>query len=701
MRRLAAKISALKKSARRATATCPKDKTYSIDVQAVTLCQKCAEINIEDNTAYSLSQLKRVRSSAQQGCPGCFFFLSIMQRHMQSASGELLVLLRRPDLTETKVLLRILRNEEDIIGHTVFLRLCSSYGKCLLVADTFRRIKKSGFEPLVSTECEDVDAELGRIIVTHAAEPQVLNLAKEWLHRCTSSHGQACALEKDAPSPTRLIHVPMDTNEPLSLRYTRDIRGLPYVALSYCWGRGSTFKTTPSTLKDRLSGFSTSDLPKVLQDAVYITREFGLQWLWIDALCIIQGDAADWSYESALMADTYGNATFVISADLADDVDKGIFLPRNQPVSHRFGIDGLEGLCLQRESVIRGSLLQEPLSWRGWAFQERILAPRILHFLNDQMAWECNTTFYREGMRVRGSYQDKDFGKFKFTPYVHQKRTSGRTPTTGYGDEIDLQLRLKSWNDIVKGLKKRFFTVESDTLPAISGLATAIQVPGLGQYFAGVWEYNPFVSMIWYEISSQKLSSTYRAPSWSWVSANRRIRWFEAVLRTDLTTQLVTEGRAWDVQFGPRLLYQHMELKSADPKGEVLEGSFMDMSGYCRYVYIAPESQEVYNPPFWSREDLRGIVPYMDGRDYDWTLSLIFEGGSCNEFLSVVPTNAQRYLCVQVAQERWANQEPPKTVALILEAVEGTDAFRRVGILKFHLQEQDHTKWTRRDLRLV
>ncbi|KAF1816274.1 HET-domain-containing protein [Eremomyces bilateralis CBS 781.70] len=86
-----------------------------------------------------------------------------------------------------------------------------------------------------------------------------------------------------------------------------------------------------------MSGFRASILPKTLRDAVHVARKFGLEWIWVDALCIIQGDTTDWNWESSKMASIYENSALTICADLASDTDTGILLPRDLKVSNRFG----------------------------------------------------------------------------------------------------------------------------------------------------------------------------------------------------------------------------------------------------------------------------------------------------------------------------------------------------------------------------
>jgi hypothetical protein len=92
-----------------------------------------------------------------------------------------------------------------------------------------------------------------------------------------------------------------------------------YVVLSYCWGEdtGAFVTTTNSNLQERRAGISVQSLPTASREAVYLTRRLGIQYLWIDAFCIIQGDEADWTSNAARMDEIYGKATLTIAATSA------------------------------------------------------------------------------------------------------------------------------------------------------------------------------------------------------------------------------------------------------------------------------------------------------------------------------------------------------------------------------------------------
>ncbi|RSL40480.1 hypothetical protein CEP51_016694 [Fusarium floridanum] len=58
-------------------------------------------------------------------------------------------------------------------------------------------------------------------------------------------------------------------------------------------------------------------MPRTFQDAVRTTRALGIAYLWIDFLCIIQGDEADWEAESAKMEEVFSSAYCTIAASSA------------------------------------------------------------------------------------------------------------------------------------------------------------------------------------------------------------------------------------------------------------------------------------------------------------------------------------------------------------------------------------------------
>lgn len=232
--------------------------------------------------------------------------------------------------------------------------------------------------------------------------------------------------------PTRLIHVPAAEDDLPRLCQTKGRRG-QYVTLSYCWGSGGSCKTTPSNFEERQRGIPLDVMPKTVRDAIHLVRRMGIEYIWIDALCIIQEEASleDWTHESSLMAQVYGRSLFTICVDWAESTDVGIFAERNILNSHRFGPGG----NFQLQTFIRdwgSSMIGQPLYRRGWAFQERILSTRNIHFLANQIAWECNTTIYIESVRGRQSDRGSHFGKSILTKHTRRDLSDRMTPVCSF-----------------------------------------------------------------------------------------------------------------------------------------------------------------------------------------------------------------------------------------------------------------------------
>jgi Heterokaryon incompatibility protein (HET) len=96
--------------------------------------------------------------------------------------------------------------------------------------------------------------------------------------------------------PKRVLAI--QTNSQIShvrLLATNGRRG-HYATLSYCWGalEKHPLRTTQANILAHLNGINFETLSKTVQDAILVTREVGLSYLWVDSLCIVQDDREDW-----------------------------------------------------------------------------------------------------------------------------------------------------------------------------------------------------------------------------------------------------------------------------------------------------------------------------------------------------------------------------------------------------------------------
>lgn len=144
----------------------------------------------------------------------------------------------------------------------------------------------------------------------------IFDLARSWLLDCQDNHTQCTRGHSDF-SPSRSLEVTV-ANGINSLRLFQ-CNGPPvaYAALSYCWGGEQPMKLVQANLNRYLGKIDEQALPQTIKDAVRVTREIGLRYLWIDAYCIVQDLKEDKVREISLMRQIYKYATVIISASRA------------------------------------------------------------------------------------------------------------------------------------------------------------------------------------------------------------------------------------------------------------------------------------------------------------------------------------------------------------------------------------------------
>ncbi|KAH6976664.1 hypothetical protein EDB80DRAFT_692697 [Ilyonectria destructans] len=146
-------------------------------------------------------------------------------------------------------------------------------------------------------------------------------------------------------------------------------------------GFGTATKITPNASGRKERGtLGRRGLFLTFQDAVRVTRLLGKQYLWIDALCIIQGPDGDWNSEARTMEDVFAGAYCTIAASSARGWGDGFLKPNLD--SSGIGMPGIPSTptcaCDFDKDVGEGPLLK-----RAWVLQERVLSRRITHFCCD------------------------------------------------------------------------------------------------------------------------------------------------------------------------------------------------------------------------------------------------------------------------------------------------------------------------------
>ncbi|CAG8979236.1 hypothetical protein HYALB_00011906 [Hymenoscyphus albidus] len=171
----------------------------------------------------------------------------------------------------------------------------------------------------------------------HTASEDTFKKLTNWIKECSKEH--SCAESSQSILPERVVDIGLDDTTPKKgTRYLTEysqFRRLrvnescgqfgSYAVLGHCWGSSPIVTSVKSNFHDRKSHISWNELSKTFQDAVTITWKLGIPYLWIDSLCIIQGDPGDWEIQSSKMLSVYSCAYLTIAADHAENGDGGCF----------------------------------------------------------------------------------------------------------------------------------------------------------------------------------------------------------------------------------------------------------------------------------------------------------------------------------------------------------------------------------------
>ncbi|KAH7074901.1 heterokaryon incompatibility protein-domain-containing protein, partial [Paraphoma chrysanthemicola] len=383
--------------------------------------------------------------------------------------------------------------------------------------------------------------------------------AKRWVETCFSEH-EECRSTIPRTLPTRLLYI----NGPEEVRIRR--------------------------VKVYHERIPWKDLPKTFQHVISFTYRLGIKYLWIDSLCILQNSVEDWQHEGSRMASIYEGAHVTLAASFSPNAYAGCF---------RKTLDPSKSCCFQLEDTtgnnfavytrfilqhhMEGTLVGSVLSQRPWVYQERQLSPRIIHFLDEELWFECCETTQCECSR----HTIEEYSK-------------------------------KACN----------LTFPEDLFPAIQGLAK-LMPQASGRYLAGHWEAGLASSLHWLVIPLKDSHLTtaikWRAPSWSWASAPGWTWW-------SVGAAFLRDAHACFTVISAKTVP-----KGLDPTGQLISGELV-LNGTCirgkvccrelgaptvdvGHIYPGPEWHTIIH---WDRPRLQKLPDGLDvtllllyGRDND------------------------------------------------------------------------------------
>jgi hypothetical protein len=393
---------------------------------------------------------------------------------------------------------------------------------------------------MVLTTVADADAEVNHYVcdkaIENAGSEACLAEAKEWLRDCVETHPACCtALSRrrfsdttdSTPLPARVINVGSAPDFQPYLMETEGRLGR-YVALSYCWEpvdagnpRITLLQENKEALKSRLP---LDGLPPTIQDSIDFTRRLGLQYVWIDRLCIVQNDKADWAVQADLMCNIYEGALVTLVALARESMDQGLYFPRTLQPSVRIPCATPErtigtmnitapehrgALLSNRSSIFSSEVRQSKWATRGWTFQEGLLSRRMIYFGQRQLFWECQ----KMGCDEYGLPTDGDSLSIFLRDIVDEKwraksakwlsSVSSTLPDGTVVSTVSALVleHLRYWGKCITYFQARELTFTSDKPKAMKGIARAIQ-DSLGwtglAYSFGVFSKAAYLGLLWY-----------------------------------------------------------------------------------------------------------------------------------------------------------------------------------------------------------
>ncbi|KAK4465331.1 heterokaryon incompatibility protein-domain-containing protein [Cladorrhinum samala] len=371
---------------------------------------------------------------------------------------------------------------------------------------------------------EDVQHNVGnyRPVRGDLESPDFLELPLRWFRDCVKNHA-SCSEKLPGYFPTRVLEI-------VSKDFARvvDTRcGKPegrYASLSHCWGKAKTLKLLSSNIEQLCTtGLPVSTLPQSYREAVTVCLGFGIRYIWIDSLCIIQDSPEDWSREAITMKDVYENTVLNIAAAAAAESSDASFSCRNvdfiRPIQVQSRCDSngpTKPYYVIDESIYKSTIRESPLHQRAWVMQEIMLTSRNLSLTSTQLWWEClefdACETYPNGL-PRGWLSPEHYAvrEIEADPQMNPQ---------------DVRRKIYvNWTGVAEKYSSCFLSFPSDKMIAFAGIArqylSRLEAVGGDEYLAGLWKSQLPRALLWCTHRIRpcyRPPGAYRAPSWSWMS---------------------------------------------------------------------------------------------------------------------------------------------------------------------------------------
>ncbi|KAI8951222.1 heterokaryon incompatibility protein-domain-containing protein [Xylaria longipes] len=496
------------------------------------LCEKCEKFDIQafakKNFPTRGYRVEDVRRAARNGCSFC----ALLEEHLldgrgrQGDSSHQVLVHRRStrSLLSPYKIMRFLsmasgsvtvlpswihfwvERGESANDNTLDIRILrASVSRSPLMLHEGRESIQLNVAADLSTPAAVSGDITGHLLGRHTLSEDVGKFVQDWHRECREKHADCQKTlsqfetidAEDAPLPSRCVEtvwVPEQEGSSSSAsaqstghwaHYLRETSGeiSKYIALSHRWDQHSEkAKTLRENYISRVTPGGDSSLNNenglspLFREVCIFAAKLGVYLVWIDSICIIQDDSADWNKEAANMANYYQRAWLTMAITSPSDSHGGLHaypkakdIPRVTRLPYRdrngnehgwFYTQCVSRRALDGEYVARVS--ESELLQRGWVLQEWLLSRRILSLGATTIFLQCESGMPRsphgETLKPRDSTS------------ADLKRANFKTEMS-LNDASQTKI-LSIWKRVVEDYSgKQLTCCEQDRLLALSGVA--------------------------------------------------------------------------------------------------------------------------------------------------------------------------------------------------------------------------------------
>ncbi|PWY93013.1 HET-domain-containing protein [Aspergillus sclerotioniger CBS 115572] len=271
-------------------------------------------------------------------------------------------------------------------------------------------------------------------------------------------------------------------------------------------------------------------IPLTVQNAFHVVCSLGINFIWVDALCIIQDDDEDKEREIGIMDSIYRNSVLTVCAASGSSNDgiSGVDGVKRHPGQTRAVINQFQVTALHPVADLIAATTWDS---RGWTLQERLLSRRCVVFTPTETIWQCQEATWRESISL-------PFDRGLWTlDFIH-------SPYKGMHENP-----LRRYSSCVEIYSGRILTFSGDRLLAFNGLGQDLALGLNSDLLWGLPRRYFDWAVLWEpRAAGPRLQDLSNFPSWGWCGSEHAVQWRLSSLSGalfDLHSWLMT--RTWVV----------------------------------------------------------------------------------------------------------------------------------------------------------